>query len=692
MLNNSDETVIAVAGNPNVGKSTIFNALTGMKQHTGNWTGKTVSVAMGKIRKVKENYVLVDIPGTYSLFAHSAEEEVARDFICFGEKKATLIVCDATCLERNLNLVLQTIEATKNVVVCVNLMDEANRKSIKIDIDSLSDLLGVKVIGTVAKSKSTVKKVVDALNEVTAKDYKNSAFQVKYSEVVEKAIEILEITLEKKEIGKLPARWLGLRLLERNGDIIEKIKEYLGYDILTDTEVLSAFNDAQRHLAINGITKEMLSDIIVSAFVSTAEEIAGKAVTQKEGYNKRDLALDRIFTSKRYGYPVMLLLLGLIFWITIVGANYLSEILSLVFDVGEDWLNRFLIYISAPPWLISFIIEGIYRVPSWVIAVMLPPMSVFFPLFTLLEDSGYLPRVAYNLDKPFKMCNSCGKQALTTCMGFGCNAVGVMGCRIIDSKRERMLAILTNSFVPCNGRFPMILAVIGMFFVHFEGFYGNIESALILTAIIVLSILFTFIGTKILSLSLLKGYSSSYTLELPSYRKPEIGSVIVRSVLDRTVFVLFRSVSVAIPAGIIIWFMSNITVGDNSLLIVCSQFLDPFGRFIGLDGVILLAFILGFPANEIVIPIALMIYLSGDSLVELPSVAEMGEILISNGWTSTTAICTVIFSLLHWPCSTTVLTIKKETGSIKWALFSMLYPTALGIIICMLVSFVAKLF
>ena len=319
-------------------------------------------------------------------------------------------------------------------------------------------------------------------------------------------------------------------------------------------------------------------------------------------------------------------------------------------------------------------------------------MAIFFPLFTLLEDSGYLPRVAYNLDRPFKRCGACGKQALTLCMGFGCNAAGVVGCRIIDSPRERLLAVLTNNFVPCNGRFPMLISVITMFFISGAGGLSSLFSVFLLTAAIVLSIAMTFLVTKLLSLTVLKGVPSSFTLELPPYRKPQIGKVIVRSVFDRTLFVLGRAAAVAAPAGLIIWLMANITAGDATLLEICSDFLDPLGRLMGLDGVILIAFILGFPANEIVVPIIIMAYTATGSITELASLAEMRQLFVSNGWSWVTAVCFIIFTLMHWPCSTTLITVKKETGSLKWTALAALLPTAAGILLCIAFNAAAKAF
>ena len=411
---------------------------------------------------------------------------------------------------------------------------------------------------------------------------------------------------------------------------------------------------------------------------------------QKEGYNDGDRRLDKVLTSKWAGYPIMLALLALVFWITITGANYPSALLSdLLFQVQDRLLGVFH-YIGAPEWLTGMLVLGIYRVLAWVVSVMLPPMAIFFPMFTLLEDSGYLPRIAYNLDKPFKCCHACGKQALTMCMGFGCNAAGIVGCRIIDSPRERLIAMVTNNFVPCNGRFPTLIAIISMFFVGVAGGAGNtLLSSLLLTLLILFGILMTFAVSKALSMTVLKGVPSSFTLELPPYRRPQIGKVIVRSIFDRTLFVLGRAIVVAAPAGLLIWIMANVYVGDLSLLAHCSAFLDPFARLMGLDGVILMAFILGLPANEIVIPIIIMAYMAQGSLLEFDSLTQLKELLVANGWTWVTAVCTMLFSLMHWPCSTTLLTIRKETGGWKWVIASFLIPTLCGIALCMLVAGVA---
>ena len=608
---------VALAGNPNVGKSTIFNALTGLKQHTGNWAGKTVSNAKGYCQSENFSYTFVDIPGTYSLCSHSPEEEIARDFLCSGGSDAVIVVCDATCLERNLNLCLQIMEICQNVIVRVNLLDQAKSRHISVDLEKLSKELGVKVVGTIGHKKKTVKTLLTALDDIMLKPPKNKP-QNKFS---------------------------------------------------TDGE------------------------ITICNTVNKAEKIAKAVVSQTKKSEKTfDRKLDNILTSKAFGYPIMLLFLALIFWITISGANYPSSLLSQLFFILENKLSAFLQFLNAPWWLHDSLTYGIFRTLGWVVAVMLPPMAIFFPLFTLLEDSGYLPRIAFNLDYPFKKCNACGKQALTMCMGFGCNAVGVTGCRIIDSKRERLLAIITNNLVPCNGRFPTIIAIITMFLCFGTGLTNNLLCTIILTLVIIFGIATTFAVTKLLSKTILKGMPSSYTLELPPYRKPQVLKVIFRSVFDRTLFVLGRSVAVAAPAGLVIWIMANITINNVSLLHHCADFLNPFAQLLGLDGVILLAFILGLPANEIVIPIVIMAYMNNGSLTELSSLNAMRELFIANGWDFTTAISVILFSLLHWPCATTILTIKKETNSLKWTAVAVLLPTVLSILVCMLFNFIMKIF
>ncbi|HAN44546.1 MAG TPA: ferrous iron transport protein B [Ruminococcaceae bacterium] len=688
-----NDKIIALAGNPNVGKSTVFNALTGLRQHTGNWPGKTVVNAQGRYEYKDCGFVLVDVPGTYSLMAQSADEEAARDFICFGKPDATIIVTDATCLERNLILVLQIIEATKNAVVCVNLMDEAKKKNIEIDIDELSLHLGVPVVASSAISSEGLGELMNEVYNVSHGLEKTYGSKIEYDDDIEQAISILAPCAEKLAESGVNPRWLSLRLIDMDESFKRSAQAYLGKVFFENEMLNEKLSYAKSVIKKADSNSESVRDRIVSAVVQKAEYIYKQCVkADYDAYNSSDRKIDRILTSKSTGIPVMLLLLGFVFWLTIAGANYPSKLLSCFLFGIQDKLTELFNYFNAPDWLHGVAVLGVYRTLAWVVSVMLPPMAIFFPLFTLLEDFGYLPRIAFNMDKYFKLCSAHGKQSLTMCMGFGCNACGVIGCRIIDSPRERLIAVLTNSFVPCNGRFPTLIAIIAMFFAGaFSGFKQSVFSAAILTAVIIFSVLMTLFASKILSATILKGMPSSFALELPPYRKPQIGRVIVRSVFDRTLFVLGRAVCVAAPAGLIIWLMSNIYIGGSSILSICTGFLNPFAQLIGLDGVILTAFILGFPANEIVIPIIIMSYMSTGSMVEYESLEQLKQLLASNGWTSTTAICTMLFSLMHFPCATTLWTIKKETASLRATVLAFFIPLACGAAICFIVASAARL-
>lgn len=688
------DQIIALAGNPNVGKSTVFNGLTGMNQHTGNWPGKTVVNAQGQYRHNDTNYIMVDIPGTYSLIANSAEEEVARDFICFGGADAVVVVADATCLERNLNLVLQTMEITDRVVLCVNLMDEAKKKKIKIDLPRLSERLGIPVVGMSARSGKGLDKLMDTVAALTRTEERKNPLRIRYSDEIENAVSLIEPVVENALQGAVNSRWVALQLLDNDDSLLHSMKNYLGYDLLESEEVLQQVAQARQQLEAAGIPQEEFRDEVVTRIVKTCEEISRETVRfEEEKYAERDRRIDRILTSKLTGIPIMIAMLFGIFWITISGANVPSALLSEGLFSLEQPLNDFFLWVSAPAWLRGIVVDGVFRTLAWVISVMLPPMAIFFPLFTLLEDSGYLPRIAFNLDHFF--CKACahGKQALTMCMGFGCNACGVIGCRIIDSPRERLIAILTNNFVPCNGRFPTLIAIITMFFAGaVGGAFQSVVSTLMLTGVIVLGVFMTLMISRLLSKTILKGMPSSFNLELPPYRRPQIGKVIVRSIFDRTLFVLGRAIVVAAPAGLVIWVLANISIGDTSILAHCAAFLDPFARLMGLDGYILMAFILGFPANEIVVPILIMSYMATGSLTELENLSELHTLLVSNGWTWLTAVCAMLFCLLHWPCGTTCLTVRKETQSLKWTLASFAIPTATGIILCMIVANTVRLF
>ncbi len=687
------DKIVALAGNPNVGKSTVFNSLTGLNQHTGNWPGKTVVNAQGKYRHRGRNFIMVDIPGTYSLMANSAEEEVARDFICFGGSDAVVVVADATCLERNLNVVLQTMEITGKVVLCANLMDEAEKKRISINLDLLASRLGIPVVGTSARAGRGLDCLMDAVFSVTEGSKELKPLHIKYRDEIEIAISMLEPAVECILQEHMSARWVSLRLLDGDESLLRSLKAYLGFDLMDNEEILKKTVDARNFLEEAGIPHDQFRDSVVAEIVKTCEDIVREAVVfEKKEYAERDGKIDKILTSRLTGIPIMVVLLFGILWITITGANIPSSLLASGLFYLEEQVSKFFLWADVPGWVHGILVDGIFRTLAWVISVMLPPMAIFFPLFTLLEDLGYLPRVAFNLDNFFRKACAHGKQALTMCMGFGCNACGVIGCRIIDSPRERLIATITNSFVPCNGRFPTLIAIIVMFFAGTAGgAFQSTVSTLMLTGVIILGIAMTILISRLLSKTILKGIPSSFNLELPPYRCPQVGRVVVRSILDRTLFVLGRAVVVAVPAGLAIWVLANIYIGDLSLLAHCAGFLDPFARLIGLDGYILMAFILGFPANEIVVPVMIMSYMATSRLTELDSLYELHALFANHGWTWLTAVCTMLFSLMHWPCGTTCLTIKKETQSLKWTLVSFATPTAAGIAVCFIVASAARL-
>lgn len=620
---------VALMGNPNVGKSTIFNGLTRLRQHTGNWAGVTVSCAVGQFSYGGQDFSAVDLPGIYSFDTRSAEEELTKDFILNEDYDFLLVVCDATCLERGLYLLSQAAGLLEHreeagpmpqAVLCVNLCDEAEKKGIRIDFKALERSLGIPVTpccGRTAKGLLTLKKLLASL------------------------------------AASCPCACASCSL-----------------------------GSPYRRLP--------------SAF--SPKDLAAQAVTYtKEHYRKREERLDRILTGPFTGTAVMVLLLLGIFWLTITGANYPSSMLWDLFFSLEPRLAEAALSIGLPQWFIDMAVFGVYRVVAWIVSVMLPPMAIFFPLFTLLEDLGYLPRAAFNMDGAFHKCSACGKQCLTMAMGLGCNAAGVVGCRIIDSPRERLIAILTNSLMPCNGRFPLLLTMIALLGAGGGVWAGlpmenpvlsSLLTALVLTLFILAAILATLGASFLLSRTLLKGVPSSFTLELPPYRRPQPGKVIVRSIFDRTLFVLGRAVAVAAPAGLVIWLLANLTVGGESLLMHIAGFLNPLGALMGLDGIILMAFILGFPANEIVLPIILMAYLQSGVLAPMDDKTAILSLLSANGWTVKTAVCMAVFSLFHWPCSTTCLTIKKETGSLKWTAVSILLPTGIGVLLCILVNLV----
>lgn len=603
---------VALAGNPNVGKSTVFNALTGSRQHTGNWSGKTVACTEGRLRG--GGLTLTDLPGTYSLRAHSEEERAAREFLVSGQACAVVLVADAGCLERSLILALQVLEVQKNAILCLNLMDEAAKKGIEIDVDALERELGIPVIPCAARQGKGLHKLEAAIRRAAAGENETHPTAIRYPAMDE------------------------------------------------------------------DLTEEQRDDIATAAAALRAEEIALTCVRKPECACARDDRADDVILSRRFGVPLMLLLLAGVFYITLFGANVPSEWLSThLLALGTPFAGA-LAKLGLPPFFVSMLTDGLWRVLATVVSVMLPPMAIFFPLFTLLEDAGYLPRVAFQLDHAFQCARASGKQSLTMCMGFGCNACGVSGCRIIDSPRERLIAILTNSFAPCNGRFPLLIFLCSVFFAG-----SAAGGALLLTGVIAASVGLTLLVSRILSATVLRGEAVAFALELPPYRMPQIGRVIVRSVRDRTLFVLARAAAVAAPAGVLIWILANVQIGNTAILSHITAFLDPAARVFGIDGVILLAFILGFPANELVMPLIVMGYLSSGTIASGVDFASFRALLLANDWTVQTALCTLVLTVAHAPCSTTCLTILRETRSAKWTLAAVLIPAGIGLALCILI-------
>ena len=694
-LESGHDYLVAIAGNPNTGKSTVFNQLTGLKQHVGNWPGKTVVRAEGTLEYEGNRYKLIDLPGTYSLLSNAVDEEIARNFILFGHPEVVLLVVDSTCLERNLNLVLQVLEISDRVVICLNLMDESARKGIEINVDQLSRDLGVPVIPTIANRGEGLKELIEAVAEVASGRTQTSPHHFSLKPEISDAVDKVTPYLEKLVEGLPNSRWVSLFLLEGDARLREALETgELARRAHVKERVVKPKTSELNELY--GLIEEASSsirgpihDYVVTSIYADSEAIASRAVQRAEKGSKHDMdaAIDRIVTSRKFGFPIMALFLIGLFWITIVGANIPSQLLANCLFWVEERLASMFRFVGAPLWLEGFLIHGVYRGMAWVVAVMLPPMAIFFPLFTILEDVGFLPRVAFNLDRLFQWAGAHGKQAITMCMGFGCNAAGIISCRSISSPRERLIAILTNNFVPCNGRWPTLILMATIFVAGvYPAKMSSLLAAVILAVITLVGIIATFIVSALLSKTVLKGESSFFMLEMPSYRRPQFLQVLYRSFIDRTFKVLFRAVIVAAPAGGIIWILGNVYIGGSTLMDALAGSLSPLGRLIGLDGMILLAFIIALPANEIVIPTIIMGYTGASIMTEIASMTELRTLFAAQGFTIVTAVCLMLFSVLHFPCGTTTYTIWKETRSVKWTLLSNLIPLTVAFITCFIVA------
>lgn len=649
---------ILLCGNPNVGKSSIYNLLTNSNEHTGNWTGKTVDVSSKLVKNT--NYNLIDLPGIYSLSSLSEEEIITRDILYFTKYDKIVYVCDACNLEKNLNLLLQISEINKNIILCINMIDELDNKKIKLNIDYLKKVFDIEIIKCSTKEKSGINDLISSLD-------KKSFFKFKltYNDIIEKQISFIIDHLDEPYKNRFTA----IKILENDTQFIESIETKNNDKIIN--------KDIQDY--IMSINSEEVSDLISSTINNVSNNICNIVQTKK--YEKSISKIDKIFSNKILSIPLMLIIIFSIFLITLVLANYPGELLSKLFIYFEKILYDISCFLNIPKIIYEPLIFGVYRVVSFIISVMFPPLVIFFFLFTYAEENGVLPRIAFNLDKLCSISNCHGKQSLIMCTGFGCNACAVMNSRIIDSKKDKLIAILTNSFIPCNGRFPMIIAIISMFFVS----NNNILVAFYLTLFVLFSITISLLTSYVLSKTILKGYSGFFILELPDYKKVKLFKVIKLSFIYKALTILKKAIIISIPAGLIIYILTTININNVSLLVIISNFLNPFAKLIGLDGNILASFILGIPANEIVMPLMIMGYLNDSSISLITDYTALKNILVDNKWTIVTAMSTILFSIMHFPCATTLSTIKSEVG-FKWMVCAFIIPLLTGVIFLLILN------
>ncbi|HNX04521.1 MAG TPA: ferrous iron transporter B [Opitutales bacterium] len=618
------DSLVALMGNPNTGKSTVFNRLTGLRQHTGNWPGKTTDMAEGVFSEGGRVFKVVDLPGTYSLEAADNDEKVSSRFLREAEPDVTVVVADATALERNLLLCLQVMALRSRVVVAVNLIDEAQGRGISVDFAKLSEELGVPVVPMAARRGQGVSELRRILLDLS------------------KAVPLRNVARN----AKLPD---SEDLFRRSGEIVKNCVSYVPPPKLS--------------------------------------------VDWRAG-------LDWLLTSRWTAFPIMFAVFATVLWLTIVGANYPSHLLYVAL---VEQLHPFLKHLAdaanLPWWLSGVLVDGMYLAGAWVVCVMLPPMAIFFPMFTFLEDLGYLPRVAFNMDGLFSKAGAHGKQALTMAMGYGCNAAGVVAARIIESPREKLVAILTNNFALCNGRWPTLILLSSLFVAPLapRGFGTLFSMAAILT-VALLGVAFSLGAAWVLSRTLLKGEPCAFHLEIPPIRRPSFWQVLYTSLIDRTIFVLWRAVVFAFPAGAVIWLVANVPVAAHPLAHWLAEGLSPLAWLMGLNGVILLAYVVAIPANELVVPTILMLTVtlggqavSGGTLFDPDKAGDLRGLLTGAGWTTLTALSMMLFCLCHNPCSTTILTIYKETKSVKWAFWATAMPLAMGLVLCALFALVWRL-